>query len=319
RKLIEWGRMRQSANSAFPAPNLYERLRRFHALDWGVVAWAALGILSLTWATYSDTAFTELRTLILEPALFYLILRTIPFDKRLMLRLIDAMLLAGVIVCIVGLYLYLRGEAIITAEEGARRLASVYGSPNNVGLLLGRCIPFVFAFILLSVDRLRRIATAFTILLMLVTLALTQSAGAIFLGVPAGIVVVLLLLFGKRVLLPLAGLAVLSIVGLLVLAQASARFARVFDLTEGTTFFRLRLWQSTVQMLRDHPITGLGLDQFLYSYRGEYLLPDAWQEPNLSHPHNILLDWWVRLGILGVALLIWIQAAFWRSSLRLYR
>src|SRR5690606_10739520 len=223
RKLIEWGRMRQSANSAFPAPNLYERLRRFHALDWGVVAWAALGILSLTWATYSDTAFTELRTLILEPALFYLILRTIPFDKRLMLRLIDALLLAGVIVCIVGLYLYLRGEAIITAEEGARRLASVYGSPNNVGLLLGRCIPFVLAFILLSVDRLRRTAAALTMLLMLVTLALTQSAGAIFLGVPAGIVVVLLLLFGKRVLLPLAGLAVLSIVGLLVLAQASAR------------------------------------------------------------------------------------------------
>ena len=55
-------------------------------------------------------------------------------------------------------------------------------------------------------------------------------------------------------------------------------------------------------MIHDHPITGLGLDQFLYAYRGRYILPDAWQEPNLSHPHNILLDFWVRLGIFGVLL-----------------
>jgi O-antigen ligase len=236
-----------------------------------------------------------------------------------MLRLIDALLLAGVIVCLVGLYLYVRGEAIITAEEGARRLASVYGSPNNVGLLLGRSIPFALAFALLPLDRTRRIAAALALGLMLVTLLLTQSAGAIFLGVPAAIVAVLLLIFGRRALIALMGLGATGGVALFALVRESPRFARVFDLTEGTTFFRLRLWQSTLQMLRDHPITGLGLDQFLYAYRGDYMLPDAWQEPNLSHPHNILLDWWIRLGIVGVAILLWIQVVFWRTALRLYR
>lgn len=314
RQMTEWGRRRQSANSAFAPRPFYERLRKLHALDWGILAWIVLGAVSLSWATYTNTATTELRTLILEPALFYLILRSIPFDRRTMLRLVDALLLAGVFVCLVGLFLYVRGEAIITAEEGARRLASVYGSPNNVGLLLGRCIPFALAFALLPLDRLRRFAAALALILMLGTLVLTQSAGAIFLGVPAGIVVVLLVVFGKRVLLALVGIGAVAGIALFALVRESARFARLFDLTEGTTFFRLRLWQSTLQMLQDHPITGLGLDQFLYAYRGEYLLPDAWQEPNLSHPHNILLDWWIRLGIFGVAALLWIQVVFWHNA-----
>jgi O-antigen ligase len=31
--------------------------------------------------------------------------------------------------------------------------------------------------------------------------------------------------------------------------------------------------------------------------------PDAWREPNLYHPHNIVLDFWLRLGVLGLAAL----------------
>jgi O-antigen ligase len=284
-----------------------------------VLVWVTLGIVSLSWATYRGFAITELRTLIIEPALFYLILRSVRFDNQTLLRLVDALLLAGVVVCLVGLYMYARGEAVITAEDGVRRLASVYGSPNNVGLLLGRCLPFALAFVLTALDKRRRWLAAGALVLMLGTLLLTQSAGAIFLGAPAGIAAVLLLMYGKRALLALIGLGAAAGVGLVVVMQASARFARIFNLSEGTTFFRLRLWQSTVQMLQDHPITGLGLDQFLYAYRGQYLLPDAWQEPNLSHPHNILLDWWVRLGVLSVALLIWIQVTFWRGALWLYR
>ena len=55
-------------------------------------------------------------------------------------------------------------------------------------------------------------------------------------------------------------------------------------------------------MIRDHPFTGVGLDQFLYEYRGRYILPAAWQEPDLNHPHTWLLDWWTRLGLVGMLL-----------------
>ena len=61
-------------------------------------------------------------------------------------------------------------------------------------------------------------------------------------------------------------------------------------------------------MIRDHPWFGVGLDNFLYAYRGRYILDAAWQEPNLSHPHNVILDFATRLGLLGLVAggwLIW--------------
>lgn len=58
-------------------------------------------------------------------------------------------------------------------------------------------------------------------------------------------------------------------------------------------------------MALDHPLLGVGPDNFLYAYRSGYLLPSAWQEPNLNHPHTLLLDWWTRLGIPGVCCWGW--------------
>jgi len=70
-------------------------------------------------------------------------------------------------------------------------------------------------------------------------------------------------------------------------------------------------------MVRDHPILGVGLDNFLYQYRGRYMFPEAWAEPNLSHPHNVILDYAVRMGLLGLAAGIWLQTVFWHAALPL--
>lgn len=315
-KLIaDWGRERQTLTT----PYLRLSLPRFQSLDYAVLAWLAVGVLSLSWATYRSEAITELRTLIIEPTLVYLLLRTTIRTRVQMLRLVDALLLAGVIVAMIGLWLYFRGEGVITAEDGARRLASVYGSPNNVGLFLGRCIPFALAFALLPTDRLRRIASLVALLVMLAAVVFSLSAGALILGVPAGIAAVVLLVLGRRGIVPLMGLLLAGAVGFIAIASRSARFARLVDFSEGTNFYRLRVWQSAINAIQDRPMTGLGLDQFLYYFRGQYILPDAWQEPDLSHPHNILLDFWIRLGILGVGVLIWIQVAFWTSIRQAHR
>jgi O-antigen ligase len=107
---------------------------------------------------------------------------------------------------------------------------------------------------------------------------------------------------------------------LLVLPLTGAeRLTSLLDLQSGTSFRRLKLWEASVNMVRDHPLLGVGLDNFLYQHRSKYLLPEAWQEPDLSHPHNWLLDYWTRLGLLGVASLVWLQVVFFREGMRLYR
>jgi O-antigen ligase len=69
-------------------------------------------------------------------------------------------------------------------------------------------------------------------------------------------------------------------------------------------------------MFVDHPWFGVGLDNFLYAYRGRYIFDAAWQEPNLNHPHNILLDFATRLGLLGVLAGGWL---FWEYGHRWQR
>jgi O-antigen ligase len=72
-------------------------------------------------------------------------------------------------------------------------------------------------------------------------------------------------------------------------------------------------------MLRENWLLGVGLDNFLYLYRTRYILPEAWQEPNLTHPHNLVLDFATRLGLGGIVILGWLQVAFWRQAWQLYR
>lgn len=311
RLLSDWGRLRQTGARLNPL-NL-----KLSGLDWAITAWVILGVTSLIWAELRPQAMTDLRVTMIEPALFYIILRTRCSDKKTQLALVDALIAAGFTISVIGFLMFLRGESIITAEAGVPRLASVYGSPNNLGLFLGRCLPFALAFALASIDLRRRILAASAFAAMLLAAVMSQSAGAIFLGVPAAVASVLLLKWGRRAVLLLSGLAAVGTF-LLSIALRSARFARLLDFESGTNFARLRVWQSALNIISDHPITGIGPDQFLYAFRGTYILPDAWQEPNLSHPHNIVLDFWLRLGIIGVVVLCWIQAQFWLKACRLF-
>jgi O-antigen ligase len=52
-------------------------------------------------------------------------------------------------------------------------------------------------------------------------------------------------------------------------------------------------------MIADHPIRGIGLDNFLTYYENGFRYPEAWEEPSLSHPHNLVLDFWLSLGVFG--------------------
>jgi O-antigen ligase len=295
--LTDWGRRHNDDTTKVA------RLRKISAVDYGVGLWLVLGILSLLWSEQVSLAVTELRAMIVEPFLFYLVLRESVRDKLTAIRLVDGLLLAGFVVALIGLLQFIQGQALISAEDGATRLAGVYGSPNNLALFLGRSIPFALAYMIIGSDHVRRFFAGIILFVMLIAVILTQSVGAIFLGVPVSIAVVFLLIWRRG-----AGLALLALSGVIALISPflfqSARFSRLLDFSSGTNFFRIRVWQSAINMIRDHPLTGIGLDQFLYAFRGQYIMPDA--------PHNFALDFWLRLGILGLLNFVWLQVAFWR-------
>ncbi len=282
--------------------------RRPQAMDIAVGSFVVLGLLSLSWATNFGTAARQFRVVVLEPAIFYGLVRAYVVRRHEVLHLLDVLVVAGIALALHALWQAATGHGMIVAE-GVSRVRSLYGSPNNLSLLLGRVLPVAIAVALYAPSSRRRWAYGLATLPLAAALFLTFSRGAWFLGLPAALAF-LAWHGGRRIRASFAALALAGFLALLPLFRTE-RLASLLNLHGGTSFLRINLWISAAQMIRDHPLQGIGLDNFLYLYP-HYIQPAAWGEPSLSHPHNVLLHFWVALGILGLTLFLWQQILFWR-------
>jgi O-antigen ligase len=291
------------------------------ALDWGVLSFVAVAFVSLLVAEDKGSARWELRILVIEPALLYLMLRSAPaarssaMDRPALLPFADALAAGAVVLAVVGLYQYFLTN-YVEAVEGVRRILSIYDSPNHVSLFLGRVIPISLCLAAFGATRWRRIIHGVALIPLTLCLYLTYSRGAWLLGLPAALLFIALMRgrWGRMVALGALAAALLALVPIL----RTPRIASLLTLQSGTNFLRLVLWQGTARMLAAHPIFGVGLGNFMRHYP-RYMLPEGGHERVVFHPHNLLLDTWTSLGLPGLAALTWIQVAFFRMGLRLYR
>jgi O-antigen ligase len=145
-------------------------------------------------------------------------------------------------------------------------------------------------------------------------LLLTFSRGAVL---AVGIVIVILLFVGQRKRLAALAAGAGVLLGAALALTASARVDNLFS--GGSGSLRLDLWGSAIEMIRDHPIFGIGLDQFLYVYAPRYVKPEAWSERFTSHPHDIILDCWLSLGIMGLVLALAFVVILCVATVRLAR
>jgi len=315
------GKRQETESRKHPAPPIpHSPFRILHAassLDLAALFFVLAATASTLVAEYQHVALRELRVLVLEPALFYLMLRTSHLDDKDIWRIVDFFVAGAIVVGLTGLVQYALGVNVITAEQGFRRLRSVYGSPNSVGLYLGRVLPVLVAVALFGGSRGRRVAYGLAVVPLGLAVLFSFSKGALILGIPLSLLALGLLAGGPWLWASLGAMAVAAVAAVPLLR--TPRFASLLDTQSGTTFFRLQLWRSSWTMFLDHPWLGVGPDNFLYHYRSRYILPAAWQERNISQAHNILLDYATRMGIAGLVAGAWLQAAFFRLALPLRR
>jgi hypothetical protein len=288
------------------------------SLDWPVLALLASGLLSTLAAQNKGVAVREFYMVFLGGALFYwLITRTRWPAGRSFTPL---PMLNGFLIGMVGVSLVALGQLVTGAGridvEGVWRVRAYYGSPNNLALVLDRAIPLALALAMFgkSSPIWQRVWHGVAVIVMTLACVATFSKGALLIGLPIGVGAVLIGgAWRRRRRWPLA------VLGGLLLLFRTQRFADLLNFRTGTSFLRLKLWRGAWQMALDHPLLGVGPDNFLYAYRTRYVLPSAWEELNLSHPHNILLDLWTRLGLVGVLAGGWALIAGWLAGWRLFR
>jgi putative inorganic carbon (HCO3(-)) transporter len=257
-----------------------------------------IGTISLVWMPFDLHRAEALRTwrwVIIEPVLLFGLARlAIARDGRAPLAF--AISIPATIVAADALWQFVHSSSSFSVDD-VHRSTSTYLHPNNLALYLERAL-----FLILLPGFFARGPMRWVLLgcagIIAGGLAVTFSRGSL-LALGAGFAVFLLaqpVRQGWRILA--VGLALVSVAfGVF----ATQRFTG--STSSGILSTRRYLWLDSLHMLRDFPISGIGLDQFLWLHQQRYIDPRIWSERYLSHPHNLLLDTWLSLGILGVVLL----------------
>jgi O-antigen ligase len=260
-------------------------------------------LLSLAVTQYPLLSVRELRAVIFEPVLFFWLLGAMRGARTWALA---GFLIGATVTAVAAIT---QGPLGIggTAVEGVLRVQAWYPSANHLALMLGRAWPLLLAAALAW----RGWVWAPAVVVGL-GLLLTFSTGGWLGGIAAALVVIAVLGHG-RLASRFGAVALTAMVVVSGLAIVGRLPERLNPLRQ-TGGFRLDLWLSSLQMVRDHPLLGVGLDNFVYLYQQIYLREGAAAEPTLSHPHNWVLNFWLSLGLLGLVAFAWLLVRFWRSA-----
>ena len=222
----------------------------------------------------------------------------------------------------------LNGHGLCTAAEvaAADRLSGVFGPCNlKFGQVLASLSPFL---LFAAAARRGRAGWLLAVALVGVVLVLAGSRASWI-----SYALVLLLsgwrLLGGRwmVLLMLAGLSAIVVLGS-VSPQVQQRLARTELMLQGDPAAvdqalagRLSIWKAALCMVREHPLTGVGVRNFREVYPQCDPSPEqtaAWGGGVAFHAHQIVLEVLAETGIVG--LLSWLAGAWlalrawWRAG-----
>jgi putative inorganic carbon (hco3(-)) transporter len=152
-----------------------------------------------------------------------------------------------------------------------------------------------------------------SLVLLVAALVMTHTRGA-WLGLTAGGALIL----GFRQKRFLLVLPVMAVVVFLAAPEAvRGRIRSIVDPQDVTARERLYMWSSGVQIIRDHPWTGIGINGVKGVYQA-YKHPNAVRDQR-GHLHSNLFQIAAERGLIGVACWLWIWVAFYRQTWVIFR
>lgn len=260
---------------------------------WGALL-TFIGVSSLLVAPDTRAAAGLLKAYLIEPVLFGLAASYAIKTRDDVMLLLKALTIPALVISVIALVQYATGWGIPApwTEWAGRRATGVYGSPNAVGLFLA---PLVSAFFAVAIHGKAAQRWFGVVAALGVAAILAAHADGALVAVGASVVVVLFWTRARKAALLLAGAALVC-----ALIVPASRQVLLFQDTSGQV--HIALWQGTVRLLQEAPLTGAGLSGFPAAYDTHR---NAAHTELLQYPHNVVLNFWSELGLTGA---IWIVA-----------
>ena len=237
----------------------------------------------------------------LEPIIFFFCLTSVVKDKKTLINIFYVLGISALYLSLIAVWQKFLGgswgisQAFLNDNETVDRATSVFGYPNALGLYLG---PIIMLYVFLLWEKAKShwalIFKIAIIVLSCLAIVLAQSEGAVFSVVAVCLIAAII---NKKARI----WALLILAAGLILFFAHHGFhdfilskILLHDFSGG---IRRTMWQETVNMLKDNWLWGAGLAGYqtkiipyhVHKFFEIYL-----------YPHNIILNFWSELGILGL-------------------
>jgi hypothetical protein len=273
-------------------------------LDWTAVGWIAALVIASVFALDPARSFPRV-----SKGLLFVIVPVTAYharDPKIARRAVTALLVSAVPATIYALARFVHDGGAFPA-----RVKGLVGHPLTYGGQVTMLATIAMSLLLVGPRRWRwPVAALFALLLPALIGSYTRSA---WIATIAAAVVLLARV--KARLIPVV--AAVALAALFVLpGNYRVRALSAFDVKSVWNVERVYMWGAGVRMLRDHPATGVGLED-LHEVYPRYRDPRA-TEP-VGHLHNLYVQVGATMGIVGLAALAWLLAGMFRTAGRRWR
>lgn len=234
------------------------------------------------------------------PFLFFVILNVChKFTYDLKQNTIHCYMAGCIISALYAIYQYLTTKQLYVTSFYAHH--AIFGSFMEVVL------PILAVFFIAQPNYKKKVLYFFMGLVCLTALILTQARGP-WLGACTALFVVLIVMRDKLYVNKKSIIASIVLIAMVLVIASPLYLNRVKTITDPTwasNYHRVLIWESTIHMIQDYPLTGVGLGQFRKIYNEQYISPLS-QEPFHLHAHNSYLMYAAENGLINLLAFIYL-------------
>lgn len=259
---------------------------RFGPFLWPILIFLLAALVSIGIAYSQSHAMRAFREEVFGP-LLYLVLAFLCLRSRQdVTRLLLALLGSGFIIALLGCMQYFFFKNTITPDvDGVQRIATVYGSGNNIGIFFDYAFPIGLALVFSRLSWKWRLAVLIGCIPFGFVLYESESRGALLLAIPVALVfIIAFAIRNRKALLIAAGACVVmaAIIGALY-SQKMVSYVvsgHIGSQGQSTALERPWLWRTALDMIHDSPWLGYGMDNWLCHYS------NSWTKNTCLYPNG---------------------------------
>ncbi len=314
--------------------------RRAYPYRFEIMAVLILAWIAIITAGINNEALGVFKAYFFEPILLFILIINKLGDSVNQKKIIWALALSSIGISLLAIYQKFTGDFITNpfwAAAETRRAVSFFGYPNAVGLFLAPLILIFTGRLFSKPEKWEKILLISAILTSILAIVFAKSEGAII-GLIAAFFI-FAIFASKKLRWSAISLAVLTVIVVTSITPVRNFVVTKLTLTDLSGQIRRQQWVETKKMFAaGHIFFGVGLSGYQkavapYHQEGIFLKNNdpnwleeirnseefrkkMWQPTEIyMYPHNIFLNFWSELGLMGVLLFSWIIAKFlWQSN-----